>query len=279
MVDLERIVPLAPGGAATPLFCVHAGSGSAYVYLALARLLGGKRPVHGIEAPGFDGVREPVGSVTELGAEYAETLLEFHDGGDFLLLGWSFGGMIALDLAARLTAAGAKVPHVVLVDVGLPGKSDPPSDQEMTRHFLRDFLLALGSSPAGLAPLLAGLPPDAAGEAAFEAAAAAGTLPAELDVELLTERYTVFRAHLEAAYGFEAPEPYQGPVTHLLASDSGPPSPLWSTLAPALTEHVLPGDHYSIWTGESLPRLAHLIGAALDGAGLGTESQSPTPAH
>lgn len=279
MVDLERIVPLAPGGAATPLFCVHAGSGSAYVYLALARLLGGERPVYGIEAPGFDGVRDPVGSVAALGAEYAETLLEFHDGGDFLLLGWSFGGMIALDLAARLTAAGARVPRVVLVDVGLPGRGDPPSDQEMTRHFLRDFLIAVGSSPAGLEPLLADLPAEAAGQAAFEAVAAAGALPPELDVELLTERYTVFRTHLEAAYGFDVPEPYQGPVTHLLASRSGPPSPGWRELAPALTEHVLPGDHYSIWTGDSLPRLAHLIRAALDGTGAESQSQSPTAAH
>src|SRR5258708_6361139 len=106
MVDLDRIVPLAPEGTATPLFCVHASSGSAYVYLALARLLSPERPVYGIEAPGFDGGRDPVASVAALGAEYAETLQKFHPGGDFLLLGWSFGGMIAFDLAQRLTAAG-----------------------------------------------------------------------------------------------------------------------------------------------------------------------------
>src|SRR3954454_8858500 len=99
MIDLERIVPLKPDGSATPLYCVHASSGSAYSYLELAQLLGADRPVYGIEAPGFDGDREPVRSLPALSAEYAETLREFQPDGNYLLLGWSLGGTIAFDMA------------------------------------------------------------------------------------------------------------------------------------------------------------------------------------
>src|SRR3954471_18139614 len=120
MVDLERIVPLSPDGTATPLFCVHAGSGSGYVYRDLAGTLGEEQPVYGVEAPGFDGGREPVRSVPALSAEYAETLRAFHPEGEFALLGWSLGGVIAFDLARRLTGAGARVHQVIMVDVSRP---------------------------------------------------------------------------------------------------------------------------------------------------------------
>jgi thioesterase domain-containing protein len=132
-VDLERIVPLQPEGTAPPLFCVHASSGSAYSYLELARLLGADRPVYGIEAPGFDGDREPVRSLPALSAEYTGTLRTFRPDGDFLLLGWSLGGIIAFDMARRLTAAGARVRQVVMVDVSVPRVAELPSEKEIAR--------------------------------------------------------------------------------------------------------------------------------------------------
>lgn len=262
-VDLDRIVPLAPEGSSTPLFCVHAGSGSAWFYLGLARLLGADRPVYGIEAPGFDGDREPVRSVTELATEYARTLRVFRPDGDFLLLGWSLGGMIAFDLAQRLTTVGARVRRLVMVDVNVPWVGPLPPEKEIVRRFLRDILATVAAPPGTVEQILAGQPDQTSGEAVFVAAERAGLLPAELDADLLAERYPVFRAHVEAVFGFEAAEPYHGPVTHLIASESPPDIMDWSHLATDLTEHVVPGDHHSIWTGGSLPRLAELVRAAL----------------
>ncbi len=263
MIDLQRIVPLNPGGLATPLFCVHGGSGSAYSYLELAWQLGGDRPVYGIEAPGFDGDREPVSSLPALSAEYAETLREFRPGGDFSLLGWSIGGVIALDMARRLTAAGARVRQVVLVDVGVPkAAAQPPPEKEIARRFLLDMLATMDSTPRVLDRVLAGHPTAGADEL-FAAAESSGALPAELDAGLLAKRYAVFKAHVEASYGFEVTEPYDGPVLHLVASQSPARYTHWDKLASNLTEQTVPGDHYSMWTGNSLLRLAGLTRAAL----------------
>jgi thioesterase domain-containing protein len=266
MVDLERIVPLDPDGAATPLFCVHASSGSAYSYLGLAHLLGADQPVFGIEAPGFDGDREPVRSLPALSAEYAETLLKFRPDGDFLLLGWSLGGIIALDMAQRLTSAGARVQQVIMVDVSVPWVAELPPEKEIARRFLRDILGSLGAPQAALDQILAAQPDAATGDAIFAAAERSGALPAELDADLLADRYAVFRAHVEASYGFEMTEPYHGPVVHLIASESPLRYMRWGKVATDLTEHIVPGSHHSIWTGDGLVRLAELTRAAIAGA-------------
>lgn len=265
MIDLDRIVPLAPDGTATPLFCVHASSGSAYSYLGLAQLLGADRPVYGIEAPGFDGGREPVRSLPALSAEYAQTLRDFRPDGGFSLLGWSLGGIIAFDMAQRLTAAGASVRQVIMIDVSVPWIADLPPEKEIARRFLRDILAAVGTPPGTLDRILAGQPDDATSEAIFLTAERSGALPADLDADLLAERYAVFRAHVEASYGFEVTTSYHGPVVHLIASESPSQYMRWNNVATDLTEHTVPGSHYSIWTGDSLVQLAELTRAVLAG--------------
>lgn len=263
LADPGRVVPLEPDGTETPLFCVHPSSGSAYSYLGLARLIGADRPVYGIEAPGFDGGRTPVRSVPELAAEYTATLRQLRPAGDIALLGWSLGGSIALDLARRLTAAGTPVRQVVLVDVSVPRVAALPPEPEIVRRFLRELLLGLQVPPGAAERATAGQPDGATAAAVLDAACRSGTLPAELDSELLNERYPVFRALVEASYGFEVTEPYPGPVVHLIASGSNGRHMRWGGVATDLSEHVVPGDHHSIWTGDGLSRLAALVRAAL----------------
>jgi thioesterase domain-containing protein len=263
VTELDRIVPLGPSGAGTPLFCLHSSSGSALSYLGLAQLL--DRPVYGVEAPGFDGDGEPVRSVPALSAEHIEVLREFRPDGPYLLLGWSLGGIIALDMARRLTESGASVPLVVLVDVSVPHVAALPPEKEIVRRFLHDILATMGSPTSAQDAVLAGQPDDVPSEVLFEAAA--GVLPRELDAELLTERYAVFRALVEASYGFEVTQPYRGPVLHVMAAESRSPYLDWSPIVTDLTEHTVRGDHHSIWTAAALPRMATVIRASLRGFG------------
>ncbi|MGI8666592.1 MAG: alpha/beta fold hydrolase [Jatrophihabitans sp.] len=260
----------------TPLYCVHASSGSAYSYLGLAKLLDADRPVYGIEAPGFDDDREPVRSLPALSAEYAETLREFQQDGDFLLLGWSLGGVIAFDTAQRLTAAGARVRQLILIDVSLPWVADLPSEKEIVCRFVRELLATAGAPPAALDLILAGQPGEATSEAILLATERSGALPTELDAALLAEHYAVYRAHVEASYGFAVTEPYHGPVTHLIASESASQYDYmrWGKVATDLFEQLVPGGHHSIWTGDSLQRLAELVRLTLAGARLPTGMES-----
>lgn len=264
--DLDRIVPLRTGGSLPPLLCVHAVSGSAYSYAGLARLLGPEQPVHGFEAPGFDDDRTPVRSLPALSAEYADALRKFQPEGPVQLLGWSMGGVIAFDMAQRLTAAGREVSQVVLVDSGLPWVAPLPPEREIQRRFMNDIVGIAdltAEAAAGLTAVFAGRPDDVDSGEVFAAVEESGILPEELDADLLGDRYAVFRAHIEALFAFEVAEPYHGRVTHILSAESPPEYMRWDRVATDLDEHTLPGTHHSIWTGDSLIAMGGLVRRAL----------------
>ncbi|MEZ0096333.1 alpha/beta fold hydrolase [Streptacidiphilus sp. EB129] len=261
--DPDRIVPLRTTGANPPLYCVHAVSGSAYSYTGLTQLLGPEQPVHGFEAPGFDDDRTPLRSLPELSAEYVATLQEFQPEGPVQLLGWSMGGVIAFDMAERLTAAGREVASLVLVDVGLPWVAELPAEKEIQRRFMLDIMGIAGESATGLAAVFDGQPDDVDPDVVFAAVEESGILPEELDADLLADRYAVFRAHIEALFGFEVTEPYHGRVTHIMAADSLPEYMRWDRVATDLKEHTVPGTHHSIWTGDSLTTMSELVSQSL----------------
>lgn len=261
--DLDRIVCLNEAAGATPLFCVHAVSGSAYSYTGLTQLLGPEQTVYGIEAPGFDGDRAPVRSLPRLSAEYVATLQEFRPDGDYQLLGWSMGGVIAFDMAQRLVSAGANVSRLILIDVGLPWVADLPPEREIQRRFMQDMMGISGRTPAELDSVFDGRPDDVDSDVTFAAIERAGVLPEEIDADMLSERYTVFRAHIEALFAFEVTEVYHGPVLHIMSAASLPQYMRWDKVANNLTERVIAGDHHTIWTGDSLVEMSGLVRAAL----------------
>ena len=94
---------------APPLVLVHPGAGSALAYAGLARSLGAL-DVYGVEAP-YD---LPEFSVESLAAHYLPCLPD----GPLHLGGWSFGGLVAFELAHRLGAS--RVGTVLLIDTWHP---------------------------------------------------------------------------------------------------------------------------------------------------------------
>ena len=101
-------------GDAPPLVLVHPGSGDILGYAYLARALGGERDIYAIAAP--DDLREV--TVEALADCYAEQLPD----GPLALGGWSFGGLVAYELASRLGAE--RVHAVVLMDTWHPSELD-----------------------------------------------------------------------------------------------------------------------------------------------------------
>jgi thioesterase domain-containing protein len=257
-LDLDRLVPLREAGGRPPLYCVHAVSGSAYSYAGLARLLPPDQPVLAFEAPGFDGEREPVGDLPALSAEYAEILRRVQPEGGYRLLGWSFGGTLAFDMAQQLTAAGLEVRDVILVDTSLPWVARLPPEREIQRRFLLDLAGIAGAGGEQIDESLARLPEDVEPARTFARVEADGFL-ADLDADILEERYVVFRAHLGALFAFEVTAAYDGPVLHIIAEGSDPKYMRWDKVATDLTEMVVPGGHHSIWHERRLPRLAELV--------------------
>src|SRR5207245_35503 len=90
-------------------YCVHPIGGTVLCYGALARRLGTDRPFCALEAQGLHGPEAPQTSVETLAARYVEAVRGHQPHGPYFLGGWSFGGVVAYEMACRLVKLGEPV--------------------------------------------------------------------------------------------------------------------------------------------------------------------------
>ncbi|KAL5041716.1 Alpha/Beta hydrolase protein [Aspergillus fruticulosus] len=134
-----------PRSPLTPLILIHAISGMALPYFTLGSLSSSSysnpslhydfededqgRPVYGLSSPIFESrstFYRHGKSLPSLAREYVNIIRrEIQPHGPYLLGGWSMGGMIAVEMAAILTAQGEKVKHVLMIDSINPARFLP----------------------------------------------------------------------------------------------------------------------------------------------------------
>jgi acyl transferase domain-containing protein/thioesterase domain-containing protein len=116
------LVPIQTGDPKiSPLFLMHPVGGHVYFYREMAKALGAKQPVYGLEAQGADGTQSPLTRVEEMAAQYINALQNVQPQGPYFLGGSSFGGTLAFEMAQQLRAAGQKVAFLAMMDTPGPG--------------------------------------------------------------------------------------------------------------------------------------------------------------
>ena len=103
-------------GSGRPLFMVHSITGSVMECLPLAGMLQNERPIYGLQALGLDGDEAPQQTVEEMARSYVPRMRELQPNGPYALVGYSFGGLIAFEIAQQLVAAGEKIEMLCLLD-------------------------------------------------------------------------------------------------------------------------------------------------------------------
>jgi aspartate racemase len=114
------LVAVQPRGSKRPLFLVHALGGEILMYTPLAHQLNADQPVYAFRAQGRDGGGQPCDCLEEMAAKYVDEMLEAQPQGPFLLGGYSFGGIVAFEMAQQLHKRGHKVALLLLIDMELP---------------------------------------------------------------------------------------------------------------------------------------------------------------
>ncbi|MER5433953.1 type I polyketide synthase [Streptomyces sp. NPDC002588] len=105
--------PLA-GAQRPPLFTFHPAGGPTSVYLPLTGLLPAGQPVYGLERV------DELSTMEGKAAHYLTLLRDIQPDGPYHLLGWSFGGCLAYEVARQLKAEGQGVGFLGLIDTILP---------------------------------------------------------------------------------------------------------------------------------------------------------------
>ena len=147
---------LADGRPGPPLVLFHGVHGHLLAYEALVGRISPARPVYGVAASGLDAAAAP-SDIASLVAHYANELRPFLGDGPCTVAGNCFGGVLALETARLLRAAGTAVAPAVLIDTAFP---------TTLRHRLAGHAAALLSGEPGRSPSHETLPPGRAAMAA-----------------------------------------------------------------------------------------------------------------
>jgi amino acid adenylation domain-containing protein len=269
------LVPIQPEGSRPPLFCVHGIGGSILGYGHLARCLPDDQPLYGLQARGLDGREQPCTSIEEMAAEYIRAIRTVQPQGPYHLGGYSFGGIVAFEMARQLEAAGEPVASLLLLDSALDGLENARQDAKPGRALARRVALHGGNllrlGPRDGARYVAGL---------------WRTLRRKMGNRWWQTRYRLyewrgvpvpqsFRNVKEAAYFAVrryVPRPYSGSAVLFRAEyqpgGGSDPTLGWGRwIEGGVTVHTAPGDHMTLTVGENAVVLAREMSDVLAAAG------------
>ncbi len=118
------LVALQDKGSRTPLYFMHGISGNVFKYHALAQYLPANRPSYGLQAFGLNGIDPPFRDMASMAAYQIEAIRRQQPQGPYHLIGGSFGGYLAYEMACQLKAAGENVGILALCDIEACRRTD-----------------------------------------------------------------------------------------------------------------------------------------------------------
>lgn len=245
------LVALADGD--RPIYLLHPVGGTVTAYLELAQRLAGRYRVIGIESSADAGVSRD--RLPELVANYFELIRQDQPDGPYRLAGWSMGGVLAYELAARLERIGVEVACLALLDAPFRIPAVRHCEAASAAQFVAD-VAAIEEWDSTAAP---GQSVPAVDQLAWltEQAGSGIGMRAELD-----RRFEVFRSHQRALSGYR-PSEHVRANTVLIGADSSlnrSALPRWQKLLDGpVAAHYLAGDHYSFLRGSGVDEIARLI--------------------
>lgn len=256
------LVQLRPGSG-RPFFLVHSLAGTFLELWAVLRALDTQRAVYGLQARAIGDENAPYVSVREMATDYIGHMRRVQPTGPYAVGGYSFGGLVAYEIAQQLSRAGETVELVTLIDTHVHGRYLPlwewvrycASWLGVTGRRLRslplrgqvDYLRKKGMVLADRARIALGLAP--------KRPELVGDLLREANFPPALRRV---RGAMLVALREYRPEPYAGRVVFLRASHPSPgdPLPVWRKVARRLEIDVTPGDHDEMISGANAKALA-----------------------
>ncbi|KAF4448959.1 thioesterase domain [Fusarium albosuccineum] len=108
--EYDPVVTLRSSGSKAPLWLVHPGVGEVFVFVGLAQHMQvDDRPMYAFRARGFEPGQETFGSINEAVATYVSEIRRRQPQGPYALAGYSYGTMLAFEMAKCLESGGEKV--------------------------------------------------------------------------------------------------------------------------------------------------------------------------
>ncbi|MCR8643269.1 amino acid adenylation domain-containing protein [Paenibacillus sp. N1-5-1-14] len=104
-------------GTHPPLILIHPQGGGILPYVHVVKALGSQETIYGLQAVGYESDVQPLTSIEAMVELYVEQVRREIPDGPYRLIGWSFGGTVAYEMARQFEALGEQVDLLGLFDV------------------------------------------------------------------------------------------------------------------------------------------------------------------
>jgi thioesterase domain-containing protein len=257
---------LQKAGKRPPLYLVHTTPGDVIGYGNLIYHLGHEQPCFGFQSLGLNKKELAHTGIEEMASYYISLLQRQQPHGPYLLAGWCYGGLLAVEMANQLQAAGEEVPYLGLIET--PARA--PANKRLA-YYLRKLSNLFKMNPSQWRQYLQekmkyyrGI--RTANEMRFKRAdpdSAEDKTAIEERNQWLDQLEHVYHTNLRALDSYHA-RAYSGKII-LYNADQQDPSVIhdpyygWKGLAAVIERHVIPGDHDSILMEPNVALLSKAI--------------------
>ena len=269
----RHLVTLNRSGAQPPLVLLSGSGGFGFVFQGLARCLGEEHPLHVLNAIGSQDPSEGYDHTIERMAEiYVPQILEACPQETIVLGGYSFGVLVAFELARQLRSRGRTVPLLVSFDGFAPGfpkllpglarvrahvRTFLDADVEGRRDYLRRrldrlrtrFYRTIGRPEEAMAPLCAS---------------------SDADMDLRLRKVAAGLTNARGLYHPQQRDPADllliktGIFEHWIGNSMGDPLYGWqSWVGGDIEVATVPGAHLTMFSESNQARIAELVTAAI----------------
>jgi len=272
------LVPLREAGGRRPLFCVHPASGQIICYQALTRYLAPDQPVYGLQDPQAHSGEITSRSVAEIAGAYLSEIRQVQPEGPYQLAGYSFGCVVAFEMAQQLRRAGQDVALLALIDGNSPALAADISTEDayLLAVILMEWLR--GATTQSAREIRLELEPLAPAEQMARALQLLRERQSDLETAgpgWLRHQVQLFKCRLQAVQTYQA-EVYDQRITALLSSTERTPERIVAAVDHAhdlgwhhytrlpIDLHLLPGSHEALMQEPTVQTLATHLQTCLD---------------
>lgn len=274
---LRRSAPMVmirPGAGDPPLFLVHSIWGDVIEMRQIALAIETDVPVYGLRARALNLDEEPQVSVEEMAADYVGVIRAAQPHGPYRVGGFSFGALIAFEIARQLAEQGEEIGWLGMIDGELSPACLSPARRRRYRFALPFHLLqaTLRDPRRVTRTLFREMIPNAFRRGILRIFPSAPLKPpvASWQENASPSHRYMARISLEAAAAYR-PSGYSGSMTYFVPEIRRlhlfpDPLPVWRRVTRGeLSVESIPGPHVGMVSGEQARLVARRIDADLAG--------------
>ncbi|MFC3396063.1 amino acid adenylation domain-containing protein [Brenneria rubrifaciens] len=247
-----------------PLLCIPGAGANASSFIELALSLPTQQPLNALQARGLtESGLPPYVSVEGAARTYLEAIRQTQPYGPYHLLGHSFGGWIAFEIALQLQARGESVANLILVDTDAPDAQNcPPKSIDRIETLLKLIAIynMLLTHPLALTRSdFDEMTPDEQIKKLHGALVSAGIFSPQMTTSVLLGIVQVMQANLNTVYTPRAR--YEG-LVHLISAKEGDAveretnEKQWRSHAAQFEMLLMPGNHMTMLSAPQVEKLA-----------------------